>query len=93
MCTLFYYAHIIKYNIYTTLVSSRVDNSNEKLLHPPGTSFAPLRRHTGGPQVSTSRGDGLGRGQQATGGTIIRWTGHEADTFSSTFAETPFFYK
>ena len=41
------------------LVSMRVDNYNEKLLHPPGTSFAPLpllRCHTDPPQVGSGRG-------------------------------------
>ena len=78
------------------LVSMRVDNSNEKLLHPPGTSFAPLpllRRHTEPPQVGSGRGRlemGLvaANRQQGQGG--ILFDGDEADNFSSTFSETPF---
>ena len=76
------------------LVSMRVDNSNEKLLHPPGTSFAPLpllRRHTEPPQVGSGQGRlemGLVAANRQQGGLLI--DGDEADNFSSTFAETPF---
>ena len=65
------------------LVSMRVDNSNEKLLHPPGTSFAP--------QVGSGQGRlemGLVAANRQQGGILI--DGDEADNFSSTFAETPF---
>ena len=74
----------------------RVDNSNEKLLHPPGTSFAPLpllRRHTDPPQVGSGQGRlemGLVAASRQQGGILLDGDGDEADNFSFTFAETPF---
>ena len=70
----------------------RVDNSNEKLLHPPGTSFAPLpllRRHTEPPQVGSGRGRWAWSRAAGNRGDLLI-DGDEADNFSSTFAETPF---